>query len=70
MERNIPLITDYTGILDSEKRRQAIADSKKEQIASGRIQRPETQHNYSGDPIFVQLDEDGNWESDYFEITK
>ena len=70
MERRIPLITDYRDILDSEKRRQAIAHSKKEQIASGRIQRSETQHNYSGDPIYVQLDKEGNWESDYFEIAK
>lgn len=70
MERRVSLITDYVGIIDPEERRLAISLSKQEQIAQGGLQKPETQHNYSGDSVLVQLDENGNWQSDYFEICK
>ncbi len=68
MENNIQRITEYTGIQNLEDRRQSIVNSKKESI-SNTLSFPE-QHNYSGDSILIQVDSEGNWESDYFPIGK
>jgi hypothetical protein len=70
MERRIPLITDYQGIVDPEERRQAISHSKQEKSTGENAVYSEKYHNYSGDSVFVQLDEQGNWQSDFFELSR
>ena len=62
-EKTSRLVTDYHFDGTEEQRR-----NEKIKFRSANLSTPDIQHSYSGDPVWVRLDEDGNWESDFFTL--